>query len=112
MRTATLEIRVAQDNSAAARVARWREASLLHRSDRLLDELETLNLAKTRFVPASLVRELQALAADLPAVPQAVVKDRLSPQVAVDLVFDMQQPLLTIRSGVHPDDGEEWAQAS
>ena len=113
MGLANREIRIARDQFVAGRLTQWRVASLIRRSDRLPTEFEKLNVARVRVVPARLVLELRGLIGDAPMLRRLVVAERLSPRMAVDHIFDLQEALLASRSGVtHQEDSEEWERAS
>ena len=85
--------------------------SLLRRTDWILDQLEHLNLVDVHRVPNSARLELGAVVAALPFEYYGALDDEVSPTAAIDLVFDLQQALLSFMTGVKPDetDGEEVA---
>jgi hypothetical protein len=85
--------------------------SLLRRTDWMLDRLEQLNLRDAHRVPHSSRLELCEVVAALPFEYHAALGDEASPTAAIDLVFDLQQALLSFMTGVKPDetDGEEVA---
>jgi hypothetical protein len=106
-----LAITVANDSFMSRRLRSLYFESLLRRTDWMLDRLEQLNLMDAHRVPYSARLELSAVVAALPFEYHAALDDEASPTAGIDLVFDLQQALLSFMTGVKPDetDGEEVA---
>src|ERR1700694_1282452 len=104
MGLANQQIRDAFDEFAAERLARRRLPALLHRTDAMLTELETLNLMQVSRAPASWRSELAALIADLPFEYERRIRPHASPTAAIDLVFDIQARLFRLMFGTEADD--------
>ena len=98
------EIRIAVDHFASDQRRGRRLPSFVARTDRLLAELESLNLRRVRRVPSRLRSELVVLVADLPFEYVAPLSQRPSPTTAIDLVFDIQQGLFRMISGTAIDE--------
>jgi hypothetical protein len=112
MGAACKEIRVAGDRFAAQRAATLGRASLLRRSDAILTALEEMNLRRVKLVPESRLAQLAALMADLPSGHRWPIASRLSPPLAMDMVFDIQQGLLRSMRGVQSEDDDFLEMAS
>jgi hypothetical protein len=104
MGLANQQIRDAFDEFAAERLARRRLPALLHRTDGMLTELESLNLMRVRRAPASWRSDLTTLVADLPFEYEPRIKPHASPTAAIDLVFDIQPRLFRLMYGAESDD--------
>jgi len=109
--SACFAISQANDKFMSRRLRSVYFESLLRRTDWILDRLEYLNLMDVHRVPNSARLELSAVVAALPFDYYAALDDEVSPTAAIDLVFDLQQALLSFMTGVKPDetDGEEVA---
>jgi hypothetical protein len=81
------------DQFAAAQRCVRRLQSLVERTDRLLGQLETLNLQRVDRVPRPLRAELVRLVDDLPFDFVKPIRPRPKPTALIDLVFDIQQDL-------------------
>ncbi len=110
--SACRDIALANERFAAKRLKRMRIESLLKQTDRILDALETLNLIDVHRVPEVARVRLAALGADLPFGYSVVIDNQLSPTQAIDLVFDIQEALLSFITGSKPDDEDLEEQAS
>lgn len=103
---AAMEIQEASERSETERLRRTYSASLLHRTDRILDGLEELNLLDVPHVPATWPLHIATVVADLPFDYTLVVNEPPTPTEAIDLVFDLQQALLLWMTGLEPEDEE------
>jgi hypothetical protein len=70
----------------------------------MLAALEEMNLRRVRLVSDSGLSQLAALVGDLPFDVRWPGVNRLSPAVAIDFVFDIQEGLLRSMRGPQPDD--------
>jgi hypothetical protein len=84
----------AQRRQRLARLVRW--------TDGLIGELEQLNVAGVRTLPAAWRARLQLLMASLP-FPCATdsLAPSMSPTEALDVVFDIQERIIELMGGVH-----------
>jgi hypothetical protein len=106
MGLACQEIRITIDQFASTQRRIRRLHSLVERTDRLLAELEGLNLRKVARVPTPLRSELVGLVDDLPFEFLSPIRPRPKPTALIDLVFDIQQDLFAvIRGRALQDDG-------
>jgi hypothetical protein len=112
MGSACKEIRFAGELFATEQAAGLGKRSLLRRSDEILAALEELNLQRVRLVPESRLSQLAALVADLPFDFWWPSASLLSPTVAIDVVFDIQEGLLRSMRGVQADDDNFLEMAS
>ena len=112
MGIACRDIRVAGERFADRQAAARRAVAVLRRSDDLLDALEGLNLRDVRQVPDSERARLDELMAALPARQRWPVASRLSPSLAIEVVFDIQESLLCSLRGVVAGDDERLEMAS
>ena len=103
---AAMEIREADERSETERLRRLYAASLLHRTDRILDGLEELNLYEVPRVPETWGLHIATVVADLPFDYGLAVKKPPTPTEAIDIVFDLQQALLLWMTGREPEDEE------
>jgi hypothetical protein len=103
MGLANQEIRDAIDAFGAEQREGRRLTSLVHRTDAMLNQLETLNLMQVPRAPDSWRCELTALVADLPFEYERRIGHRLSPTRALDLVFDIQEGLFRLATGTEPE---------
>jgi len=103
---AAMEIREADERSETERLRRLYATSLLHRTDRILNGLEELNLLEVPRVPQSWPLHIATVVADLPFEYGLAIKDPPTPTQAIDLVFDLQQALLLWMTGLEPEDEE------
>lgn len=81
-------------------------SSLLHRADRMLDELELLNMHNARQVPLSWQQQIASLVPDLPFEYPLANIGLPTPTQAIDLVFDLQQALLLWITGREAEEEE------
>jgi hypothetical protein len=103
---AALEISEAEERSETERLRRRYSESLLHRTDRILDGLEELNLHDIPRVPKSWPIHIATVVADLPFDYALVVKDQPTPTQAIDMVFDLQQALMLWMTGLEPEEDD------
>lgn len=103
---ALLEISVANERGQTERLRRGYATSLLHRTDRMLDALEELNLLDVPRVPATWPIHVATVVADLPFDYGLVVSEPPTPTQAIDLVFDLQQALLLWMTGRESEEEE------
>jgi hypothetical protein len=112
LRAANLEIHLANQRFAAERVERLYLASLLNRSDRLLDSLEELNLMNVPQIPELLRIQIATLVTALPFEYTGLMSDQSTPTQAIDRVFDVQEALLVFMTGTKTDDDDLQEAAS
>ena len=103
---AAMEITESEERSENERLRRRYVESLLHRTDRILDGLEELNLHDVHRVPKSWPIHIATVVADLPFDYALVVKDQPTPTQAIDMVFDLQQALMLWMTGLEPEEDE------
>lgn len=103
---AVLEISEATERSENERLRRRYVASLLHRTDRILEGLEELNLLDVGRVPETWPLHIATVVADLPFEYGLEINERPTPTQAIDLVFDLQQALLLWMTGLEPEEEE------
>jgi hypothetical protein len=112
LEAASLEIFLANQRFVTERLQRLYLASLLKRTDGVLDDLEELNLMNVPQIPGSSRLQIATLVAALPFEYKLAMDDELSPTEAIDLVFDLQEALLVFMTGVKSDDDELQEAAS
>jgi hypothetical protein len=112
MAATCFEISLAHKRFVNERFRRFHVPSLLKRTDRMLGDLEELNLMDVSRVPESLGLQMAALVADLPFEYSLVIGNRHSPTEVIDLVFDLQEALLLFMTGITPDEGDAMEAAS
>jgi hypothetical protein len=103
---AAMKVREAVERSETERLRRRYAASLLHRTDRILDGLEELNLYEVPRVPETWGLHIATVVADLPFDYGLSVSRPPTPTEAIDIVFDLQQALLLWMTGLEPEDEE------
>jgi hypothetical protein len=103
---AAMEIREANERSETERLRRHYVGSLLHRTDRMLNGLEELNLLDVPRVPATWPMHIATVVADLPFDYGLVVTEPPTPTEAIDLVFELQEALLLWMTGLEPEEEE------
>jgi hypothetical protein len=103
---AAMEIREAGERSETERLRRLYATSLLHRTDRILDGLEELNLYEVPRVPETWGLHIATVVADLPFDYGLAVSKPPTPTEAIDIVFDLQQALLLWMTGLEPEADE------
>jgi hypothetical protein len=103
---AAMEIREAEEHSKTERLRRLYANSLLHRTDRILNGLEELNLYDVPRVPEAWGLHIATVVADLPFDYGLAVEKPPTPTEALDIVFDLQQALLLWMTGLEPEDEE------
>ena len=103
---AAMEVRKAEVSSQTERLRRHYAASLLHRTDRILDGLEELNLYDVARVPETWGLHIATVVADLPFDSGLAIRKSPTPTEAIDMVFDLQQALLVWMTGLEPQDEE------
>ena len=103
---ALLEIRVANERFETERLRQRYVASLLHRTDRMLESLEELNLLDVPRVREGWPIHIATVVADLPFDYELPAADRPTPTQAIDMVFDLQQALLLWMTGGEPEEEE------
>ena len=112
MGTACRDIRLAGERFAYRQAVVRRAAAVLRRSDDLLGALEVLNLHDVQQVPESERWRLDELMDALSARERWPVAGRLSPPVAIEVVFDIQESLLRSMRGAPAGDDERLEIAS
>jgi hypothetical protein len=80
--------------------------SPLMRTDQMLTALEELNMLDLERVPESWLWQLGELVADLPFECDPRVGQQPSPTAAIDLVFDIQERLLELITGIEAEHEE------
>src|SRR5258708_20370681 len=105
-----MEVREAEERSEMERLRRHYASSLLHRTDRILDGLEELNLYEVARVPETWGLHIATVVADLPFDYGLSVHKPPTPTEAIDIVFDLPHPPLLRLTGLEPeDDALEYA---
>ena len=82
------------------------------RTDQMLTALEELNVLQVERVPESWLWQLGELVADLPFEYQPPIGQPPSPTAAIDLVFDIQEHLLELITGIEAEHDERLETAS
>jgi hypothetical protein len=103
---AAMKVREAEERSEMERLRRHYASSLLHRTDRILDGLEELNLFEVARVPETWGLHIATVVADLPFDYGLSVQKPPTPTEAIDIVFDLQQALLLWMTGLEPEADE------
>lgn len=103
---AATEIHEAAERSETERLRRRYAASLMHRTDRILDGLEELNLYDVARVPETWGLHIATVVADLPFDYALAANKPPTPTEAIDIVFDLQRALLLWMTGFEPGDEE------
>jgi hypothetical protein len=75
------------------------------RTDRMLTELEVLNVLDVERAPESWLWQLAELVADLPFEYQPPIGQEPSPTAAIEVVFEIQEGLLRSITGTDADEG-------
>jgi hypothetical protein len=101
---AAMEVREAAEQSEHERLRRHYASALLHRTDRILDRLEELNLYEVARVPETWGLHIATVVADLPFDYGLSVQKPPTPTEAIDIVFDLQHALLLWMTGVEAED--------
>jgi hypothetical protein len=112
LESACRDARRASEQFAAGRLRSGRLASLLMRTDRMLTELEVLNLRDVERVPEPWLGQLAELVADLPFDYQPPIEREPSPTAAIEVVFEIQESLLCSITGREADHDDMMATAS
>jgi hypothetical protein len=110
--SASQEIRLASERYAIWQIRSRRMISPLMRTDQMLAALEELNMLDVERVPESWLWELGELVADLPFEYDPKVGKQPSPTAAIDLVFDIQERLLELITGIEAEHEERLEAAS
>jgi len=85
-----------------ARSERWERLQLerlLHRTDRLLEEIEQLNLGEVRRLPAGLKARVSLLLSTLPFDFEPTITASPTPTVVLDVIFDLQELIFELKAG-------------
>ncbi|MDP9247527.1 MAG: hypothetical protein M3O95_05500 [Candidatus Dormibacteraeota bacterium] len=98
--------RLASERYAIGRFRSRRMISPLMRTDQMLTALEELNMLDLERVPESWLWQLGELVADLPFECDPRVGQQPSPTAAIDLVFDIQERLLELITGIEAEHEE------
>jgi hypothetical protein len=110
--SACQEIRLASERYAIGRIRSRRMISPLMRTDQMLTALEELNMLDVERVPESWLWQLGELVADLPFEYDPTLGQQPSPTAAIDLVFDIQEHLLELITGIEAEHEERLEAAS
>jgi hypothetical protein len=100
---AVMDITAAGERFETERLRQRYTASLLDRTDRMLDRLEEMNLLEVPRVPEGWPVHIATVVADLPFDYEMPASDRPTPTEAIEMVFDLQQALLLWMTGGEPE---------
>jgi hypothetical protein len=101
----SVEISAQRERWHAERELRYARRNRIRHIDRLLDELEMLNIAEETQMPAELALRVQRLAAEMEHPLGNRAPEDLTIADSMDALYDLQDGLMLTLDGV--DDGEE-----
>ena len=99
MDRAAAEIRIAARRHRERSLAAWRIDAPIVEIDRMLDELETMNLSGRRRVPLGWEPRLQRFLASIPAGCRQELRGNISPNRLMDSLYEIQDRLLDLKIG-------------